>query len=449
MRMVKTGLKIVVFFLLFCGILGIAIITKPAKTPLEKSAYYQEWKELIQKVSIQNQSSTDSLLAGWAKVNITPKTPTPLAGYGKRKGKPFVDVLDSVFVRTVVLVKGETRAALVSADLLIIPPTVTDKLKQMLSASDIAYENIYLGATHTHNSVGGWGTGISSLFFSGPYDPQIEVQLAEAILASLRAAESTLEPVVLTYREAIDDASIKNRLTGQDGNIDPEIRSFELTSKNRGKLIFATYGAHSTILNSSTMKISRDWPGVFVDSLEHQADTFGMYMAGAVGSMGPTGNGETDIEAMVVQGNGVYQSFKKASFDTTLATPTLMSLTLPLPLGQPKPRITSQWALRPWVFKKAFGEYPNDIKALRLGNILLVGVPCDFSGELMEEIDRYAKTNGLNLIVTGFNGGYMGYITDDRWYEHAAYETVTMNWYGPHKGAYFQEVIKDLVEIMK
>lgn len=448
MRFVKIILKFIAGLVLVIFALLASMITTPDQTPLEQSTYYSDWKGIVSQATIKSVTGNDTLYAGWARVNFTPDTPGPLAGYGKRRGRPYEQVHDSVYVRAVVLQKGSTRAAIVSADLLIIPPTVTERLKEMLTSDDIAFEHIYLGATHTHNSVGGWGTGISGLFFSGPYNPAVEVQIAEAIVESIRKASGYLAPVSLTYREALGNGLIKNRLVGDKGRIDPEIRAFELTRQDQQKLTFTSFGAHSTVLSSRTMQLSRDWPGVLIDSLDRESGNFGMYMAGAVGSMAPIEVGETDLIAMANEGNRVYQALKKGIYDSTLVRPVLTPLTLPLPLGDPRPRLTDDWALRSWVFKRAFGEFPNNVKALRLGNILLIGVPCDFSGELMEEIDRYAKTRGLNLIVTSFNGGYMGYVTDDRWYDLDEYETVTMNWFGPYKGTYFKEVIKDLVELL-
>ena len=67
----------------------------------------------------------------------------------------------------------------------------------------------------------------------------------------------------------------------------------------------------------------------------------------------------------------------------------------------------------------------------------------------MAPLDSYAKARGLNLIVTSFNGGYIGYVTADKWYNLDKYETVAMNWFGPYKGAYFQEAIKDLTDLLK
>ena len=50
-------------------------------------------------------------------------------------------------------------------------------------------------------------------------------------------------------------------------------------------------------------------------------------------------------------------------------------------------------------------------------------------------------------MITSFNGGYMGYVTKDEWYDEDLYETRTMNWYGPYNGAYFEELIEGIIEI--
>ena len=449
MKWIKRVLKLIAAVLVLFIILLASLITTQDNTPLESTSFYKQWKEIAGNPAIKPVLIADSLKAGWASVNITPETPGPMAGYGKRRGKPFVGVLDSVFVRTLVLENNMTRAAIVSADLLIIPPTVTARLKELLTPSDIPYDHIYLGATHTHNSVGGWGRGISGLFFSGSYNPEVEEYLAQAIVKSLREAQRHVESAALTYREAYNTANINNRLIGGEGIVDPEIRAFDLQGKSGRELTLVTFGAHSTVLNSGTMLLSRDWPGVLIDSLNKGELKSGMYLAGAVGSMAPRSEGATDLDAMANQGNGVFQALKKAAPDSIVTRPVVAMLTLPLPLGDPAPRLTPKWALRSWAFNRLFGEYPNEIKALRLGNILMVGVPCDFSGELMAPLDSYAKARGLNLIVTSFNGGYIGYVTADKWYNLDKYETVAMNWFGPYKGAYFQEAIKDLTDLLK
>ncbi|MHA4736593.1 neutral/alkaline non-lysosomal ceramidase N-terminal domain-containing protein [Dyadobacter sp. MSC1_007] len=447
MKFLRIVLKVIGVFLLLLIAIIATMITTMDHTPYKDMAYYKEWKQIVGGVKADTIGSSDTLLAGWAKVNITPSSPTPTAGYGNRRGKLYTAVHDSVYVRAMVVDNGHTRAAIIAADLLIIPPTVIKALREKLTPQDIPFEKIYFGATHSHNSVGGWGTGVSSLFFSGKYDPATVERLANAFHRAISEAQKSAEPVKLTYMESLDSIDIRNRLVGDQGGIDPEIRSAAFVKKNGEKAILSSFAAHSTVLNSKNIVLSRDYPGALVDSLEKGRYNFAMYMAGAVGSMGPIEKGTDDFDEVKNQAYGVQNALLSPNTIKEDAKGAVVeAITLPLPLREPSPRITMGIVLRPWVFKKAFGEYPVFVKALRIGNILMVGMPCDFSGELVAELDAYAKTKGLNLMVTSFNGGYIGYITHDKYFDRDLYETKTMSWYGPYNGAYLQEVIKDIID---
>jgi len=447
MKFVKILLKVIGSFFLILLLVIATMITTMDQTPYKQMPYYKQWKSLIGKVN-KDTAQTETFKAGWAKVNITPASPTPMAGYGNRRGKPYVSVHDSVYVRAMVIDNGVTQAAIIAADLLIIPPTVTKILQARLTEKEIPFDHVFFGATHTHNSVGGWGTGISGLFFSGKYDQKNVDKIAEAIFQAIVQAKAKLEPAKLAYMESVDKADIQNRLVGEEGGVDPEIRSVGFITDSGEKAILASYGAHSTVIQSKNMVLSRDYPGVLIDSLENGRYNFAMYMAGAVGSMAPVEKGSDDFDEMKNQAFGVQQALLASDTVSQSKQAFLQSLTIPLPLRDPSPRLTMDIVLRSWAFKKAFGEYPVFVKALRIGNILMVGMPCDFSGELVAGLDAYAKTKGLNLMVTSFNGGYIGYITHDKYFDRDKYETKTMSWYGPYNGAYLQEVIRDIIDKM-
>jgi neutral ceramidase len=94
-----------------------------------------------------------------------------------------------------------------------------------------------------------------------------------------------------------------------------------------------------------------------------------------------------------------------------------------------------------------FGEYPVYITALRIGNLILIGTPCDYSGELTAELYKQAAEMDVHVMVTSFNGGYIGYVTPDEYYDVDHYETRLMNWYGPGSGAYISETVSRLLEV--
>ena len=57
-----------------------------------------------------------------------------------------------------------------------------------------------------------------------------------------------------------------------------------------------------------------------------------------------------------------------------------------------------------------------------------------------------ATRDGVRLMVTSFEGGYIGYVTPDRYYDRQSYETRDMNWFGPYNGDYFKEMMGGLLD---
>jgi hypothetical protein len=119
---------------------------------------------------------------------------------------------------------------------------------------------------------------------------------------------------------------------------------------------------------------------------------------------------------------------------------------IPLELGKPQVKISKDWCVRPWLFRAAFGESPNYLTVLRIGRLVMLGTPCDYSGELTQKLYDQGKEKELQVMVTSFNGGYIGYITPEKYYERSHYETRLMNWYGPGSGEYLAECMGKLIE---
>ncbi|MGR3809923.1 neutral/alkaline non-lysosomal ceramidase N-terminal domain-containing protein [Jiulongibacter sp. NS-SX5] len=418
-----------------------SLVTVIDYTPKEEMQYYRDWNENLKTLQFKHLGD-DSLLVGWSKTNITPDQPMALAGYGVRKGKPFEKIHDSVYVRTIVLGTKQKQVAIVTADLLIIPPTVEALVDQKL----LDNIDIYYGATHSHNSIGGWYNTLVGRLFAGQYAPDIEQMIADQILESIELASKNMSEVSgLNYEMDIDKKDIRNRLI-EGGEIAPNISTLRFNTKDGKTAILNSYAAHSTVLDSKTNHLSRDYPGVLVDSLENYQVDFAAYMAGAVGSMGPIEEGQDDFDEVNNQALGVFREINsKNELEMELAN-SISYLEATVPLRKPSPRIGTTWALRPWVFNWLFGEASASVKAVKLDKLVLIGLPCDFSGELVQELEQYAQSKNLELMLTSFNGDYIGYITADEHFDKDKYETTTMNWFGPYNGAYFSEVVKDVLD---
>ena len=91
-----------------------------------------------------------SLKAGASKVNITPPLGVKLIG---SKGYPSDDILDDLYVKSLVLSDGETTLAIVSTDLLYSPlEDITNPVREIVKEKvGIPNQNVLICATHTHS----------------------------------------------------------------------------------------------------------------------------------------------------------------------------------------------------------------------------------------------------------------------------------------------------------
>ena len=427
-------------------------IRRVDRTPVEQTEFHAQMLSILD--SVQKQwTATDTstgLLAGWAKANLTPIKPMPTAGYGKREGKPYQTIHDSIYARAIYLQQGQTQAAIVSCDLLIIPPELTILLKQKMPSIGMDFSQVYIGATHSHNSIGGWGKRYIGELFAGKYDAAMVNQLADKIVQAINIAKGKAKPVQISYASMAQPDLVKNRTVGDKGTEDPFLRALYLQSKepNAAKAILTSFAAHATTLSDSVMRLSRDYPGQLVDGLEKNLGfDQALHLAGAVGSMGPEEEAsKTDWEQLTHLAKGLENAIQQNTISQQ-PQPNLQVLTLKLPMREPQWRFAKDWSFRHWLWTKLYGDYDNEVKMLRLGNLVMVGLPCDFSGELMKDLTDYAATKGKQLMVTSFNGGYVGYITKDSYYDLPGYETRIMNWFGPGNAAYFSEVVRKLVDL--
>jgi hypothetical protein len=209
------------------------------------------------------------------------------------------------------------------------------------------------------------------------------------------------------------------------------------------------YAAHATCFGKSSRALTGDYPSYFHQKLASDSlIRFSTFFAGAVASMGPDTQGRKEADAAQFIGHNMAEQISLLVNLGTIYEPLaeINAFRLKVPLRSPQLKISQNLKIRPWLFRKVMGEYQVDIQVLKLNNTLMIGMPCDFSGELALPLYEYARAKGLNLIITSFNGGYIGYVTLDEHYDLEKYETRTMNWYGPDSGAYFSEIITRIID---
>ena len=451
--------RLTIAILLTFSLLALAI--KPLdRSPLEESLYYQNTIKAFDSIknNMPQHINGDTIKVGWAKKSLIPKYKTPMAGYGARKGAHFEGIEDSIWVSAVIFDNGIYRSAYISMDLLIIPPTLnTEKLVEGL---DLESKNIYFTASHTHSSIGGYLERLAGNLFGGTFDTKILEFITNQTRNAIIEATKNLHTARIGYASIYAADYITNRLVGDSlGTYDPYLRMIKIEKDNGENGIIFSYSAHATCYGRKQLNLSSDYPGKVVEKLEkNEKIDFVVYGAGAVGSMSPRSRHKIGSKKVMEISDGISEEILNAFRSVgTKYEFKLHSNTINIQLREESYKLNSYLIFRPWLFKWLVGNTKKYISYLRIGENLLVGTPCDFSGELVSPIENSLSpvenplsNKKLNLMINSFNGCYIGYVTDDKWYDKNdiyTYETYTMNWFGPYNGRYISELIKKTIEI--
>jgi neutral ceramidase len=329
----------------------------------------------------------------------------------------------------------------VNVDLLIFPPLLRDRIREKLDDNTF----LYLSATHTHNGVGGWDPSPGGRLITGKFSEAYVDDVATKVSAAIKNIRT--QNSVIRYFETDASDLIENRVDMDSGRIDGMLRGIKLVRSDSTHALLFTLSAHATSIKSEVLDLSADYPGKTVKLLEKK-NNFAMFMSGMVGShrfkWSPLGGYEF-IDTVARQ---LVTRMDTAHYDAAMASPLIRSEHVPIQFGPAQARIDKNWKVNNWMFRLMFGKLKGELTYLEIGNIVFIGTPCDFSGEIytVDSLGNYASKYGKHLVITSFNGDYDGYITYDKHYELSSKEEINaLNWVGPYYGEYFSTIIKKLV----
>ena len=455
------------FFILiaFAGLLGIVFfaLTGSVKVdPFVTSVYFKKTMARVDSLKKNERTVTDSIFAGFSKVNITPSihNPTddaatgkfvsvPLAGFGARKGKPATGVHDSIYVRSVALKVGSKLVVFVGADLLIMPPNIIDVAVGQLAEKGINRDQLLFSATHSHSSIGAWGPGFIGEQFSGKENKEIQKWLINCIVKSVLTAVADLSKSQLTCGSFDAAAYTRNRFIGELGTKNNDFTYLLINQIGKRKAVIGTFSAHATTLGAGNMEFSGDYPGYWERKMETNSFDVALFCAGSVGSQSPSGKG-SGFEGSRYIGESLADSLlKRVSFTTYQDTSSLSLATLRVTLPEYHLRLTTRINLSTWLSKKLMPEPQNVFfQAVRIGKLIWISAPSDFSGEYALQIKNTMAVKGYKTVVSSFNGSYVGYIVPGRYFYMDEYEPKLMGWFGPTMGDYSMDLIRHLTEVV-
>jgi len=465
----------------------ILLFIKPVDSEKFDYSHFLETSKInIEKtISEEYLKDTSQLKSAWTKENITPNFKVRMVGYGIRGD--FKSVHDSLFVRTILLSTRHKTYAIISYDILIVSPIIVKAVEQKFSENNIHLDGIYYSASHSHSSFGGWSDKLMGYLILGGYDKQIVEQIANATLSTVKKASKDLKKTKTGFQKYNIPRLVSNRLSHQLP-YDAWIRIIKFLRDDGSTALLSTFQAHPTTLTNKISSLSGEYPGELCSQLEKNKTVgFAMFCAGAVASHSeyleqiPVDVDELKYAGFVVPYKKNYIRFfldlklytenKIIKYDlpyfndlnryvdsltkyTTICynqikiseTNKLNFAKIPIELKSTSMRLNKYVQLRDWAFDAIIGKQSASITALRIGDVVLLGTPCDFSGQFYADIDSLCQKRKIIPVLTSFNGDYIGYITPDKYFDLDNSEVVEMNWYGYGSGSYMLEIIKQIIE---
>jgi neutral ceramidase len=459
--MKRFGISLGIFLLciLLILILGTSFVKR---TSYLNEGYYRNTSARIDSARVEIHITNDSLQAGFARVSITPSLhnpadnyqegkfiQVPLAGYGDRKGNPATGVHDSIFVKAVALKAGRQLLVFVSADLLIMPPNITDSVAMILSRKGIMRKQLFLSATHTHSSLGGWGPGYFGKQFAGDENKQLEKWLVLQICKAVTSATGDLKPARIGSGCFNAEGYTRNRFIGESGTKNNDFSFLVIEQTGYRKAIIGSFSAHATTLGSGNMEISADYPGYWARKTEGTSADLAVFFAGSTGSQSPTGAGK-GFEKPEQIGEALADSLNKHLPGVVLNDrPAFSCLSVKIQLPEYHVRLTTKLNLSSFLSRRLMPTPENVyLQAVRIGKMVWITTPCDFSGEYAQQLKNALAAEGFTSTVSGFNGSYVGYIVPGRYFYVEEYESRLMSWFGPDMGEYTMDLIRQISRIV-
>jgi hypothetical protein len=394
------------------------------------------------------------LKAGIARVDLTPplEMKAALGGYGARMSKPAVGVHDRIFAKALVLSDGTKRFVLVTADVLAFPPGFQAVVVAAVADAGWKREQIMLLPSHSHTSIDMTALNprnILAIPQIGVFHPEL-YQLTVANLAKvIREADKELVPVRAATHSIELDGWNRNRRRGNT-TCDRALTITRIDTKDGSPLaVLVNWTAHPTLMDSDDMMFSGGWPGHLQRTVEALIgdDVTVMYYNGAQGDQSPTpradsgGNWEQAERYGRELGIIVWREWQKIEPAPAPAfSYAFEEIALPERTWHPDFMETggAEYGLDEQIVGKILKlMVPTRTfsGSLRLGDLLLVGVPGEMAAGLglsVEEDVRRA-TGVRHAVIGGLANEWVSYILTPEEYKKGGYES-SVSFYGETLG---------------
>lgn len=393
------------------------------------------------------------LRAGAARVSLLPPPgiKAALGGYGARMSKPAEGVHDTVWAKALVLEQGARRFAIVAADVLAFPLRFKAAVVERLASEGWRADQILLLPSHTHTSLDMMALHPGNTFNIpqvGLFQRELFEHTAEQLAEVIRAAGCNPRPVLVGCAKA----SVPDRNRNRRGLTitDPELVVTRLdTAEGKPLAVLVNWTAHPTFMSAEDMLFSGDWPGHLqrtVEALIGSGVTV-LFYNGAEGDQSPVPPAEAGSRWERAERYGRELGIRAWRLWETAKPGAVKSFShhaerIALPERRWHPDFMktggAEYGLNEAMmrgFLEALQPAETRSTCLRLGDLLILGVPGEMAAELGLELKAQARaiTGARHPTIGGLADEWISYILSAEEWRKGGYEA-SVSFYGETLG---------------
>ncbi len=351
----------------------------------------------------RSESAEGALLAGAARVDVEPPLPAVVAGYPPQRSEA-TRILYPLRARALVLQVDRLRIGLVSVDLLTMPDSLAAEIRT--AVEDLKLAELWVTATHSHSSVGGYDRGLLAQFAgTGRYRPGVRSAVRRAAADALERAVASLAPATLELGEGAFPQLVAPRSEGEA----PDGRLTRLVFRSNVAPVaqLVIFAAHPTLLPRQLDALAPDYPGLFSSDQESNGGGTTVFFQGALGNVTAAAVGDNPWKAPSEFADALSRSLAQVHLSPVVSPRAGFSrVSVALPQGDAS-RVAPRWLRR-------FGDNflcmvapPRaEISAFQIGPLKLVSLP----GEPTPGAGHVLEVESGAQRAIALTNGYIGYI---------------------------------------
>jgi neutral ceramidase len=366
------------------------------------------------------------LEAGYAKIDILPPGELHLIGTYARRPRIPERIRDRPLARALALRSGDRQVVIIGADLLCISEELHLAVVERLG--NLGLDSLFLAATHTHTSYGGFFHSSAAEKMLGAPRPEIFDFLTGKLVELAETARADLRPARAVCSTGEVSGLVSSRRQA-GGSFDDLMVLLRLERSDRESIDLVAASGHPVIGSEREPRaVSGDYPGEFCRRLE-QAGSLPVFLSAGLGGASilfPEFRMDLERHLDLVTGLLLKGHRRAADNLRVIQDQDLQIDFFRLPHKKHQSRIfaglgpggkildAALWPLRRWLARSLRSALPLEngvpVHLVRLGDFLLAGSAAELGVSVVQGIRAAADRRGMpTAMVASLVDGYAGY----------------------------------------